>query len=409
MTRRARWRPGRPLRVPAHRASSATLAGAYPFQVPPSLTSGVPIGVDVLTGQPFCFDPWALCEAGVLTNPNMLLAGVIGQGKSALAKSLAIRAVAAGRQVYVPGDPKGEWGIVADAVGGLTIALGHGLSTRINPLDVPSAERAGVLAAVAELLLRRPLVPAEHAALDAALTSLGDRPAVLADLLSALVHPEPPAAADDATTVEQRTLDGRELGFGLRRLVRGDLAGLFDGPTSHSAGEGVPMVVLDLSRLAGDDTALAVAMTIAGAWLDPVLVPGTNPGETRKRWIIYDEGWRLLRTPAQLRRMQSAWKLARAAGTANLLIIHRLSDLDSAADIGSAGRAMAEGLLADCSVRIIYRQEADQSTTTRDLLALTSPERHLVGELGRGAGLWHMPSRSSVVHHRMTADELGLV
>lgn len=169
------------------------------------------------------------------------------------------------------------------------------------------------------------------------------------------------------------------------------------------------MVVLDLSRLAGDDTALAVAMTIAGAWLDPVLVPGMNPGETRKRWVIYDEGWRLLRTPAQLRRMQSAWKLARATGTANLLIIHRLSDLNSAADIGSAGRAMAEGLLADCSVRIIYRQEADQFTATRDVLALTSSERDLVSELGRGAGLWHMPSRSSVVHHRMTAEELRLI
>ena len=56
----------------------------------------------------------------------MLLAGVIGQGKSALAKSLAIRAIAAGRRVVVPGDPKGEWGVVADAVGGTTIRLGPG-------------------------------------------------------------------------------------------------------------------------------------------------------------------------------------------------------------------------------------------------------------------------------------------
>lgn len=67
---------------------------------------GAPVGADVLGGGLFCFDPWALYESGVLTNPNVLLAGVIGQGKSALAKSLALRSIAAGRRVYVPGDPK---------------------------------------------------------------------------------------------------------------------------------------------------------------------------------------------------------------------------------------------------------------------------------------------------------------
>jgi hypothetical protein len=168
------------------------------------------------------------------------------------------------------------------------------------------------------------------------------------------------------------------------------------------------MVVLDLSRLAGDDTALAVAMTIAGAWLDPALARSAGPEPIPKRWVIYDEGWRLLRTPAQLRRMQTAWKLARATGTANLLIIHRLSDLDAVADTGSSARALAEGLLADCSTRILYRQEADQSVSASDLLALTSPQRQVVRELTRGVGLWHLPAHAAVVSHVLTSGELSL-
>ena len=88
---------GLALRLPAHRASSATLAGAYPFLVAPSCSVGVLVGTDALTGEPFCFDPWDLYAAGLLTNPNVLLAGVIGQGKSALAKPLALRSIAAGR------------------------------------------------------------------------------------------------------------------------------------------------------------------------------------------------------------------------------------------------------------------------------------------------------------------------
>ena len=43
---------GLPLRLPAHRASSATLAGAYPFLVPSSCSTGVLVGTDALTEEP---------------------------------------------------------------------------------------------------------------------------------------------------------------------------------------------------------------------------------------------------------------------------------------------------------------------------------------------------------------------
>ena len=64
---------------------------------------------------------------------------------------------------------------------------------------------------------------------------------------------------------------------------------------------------------------------------------------------IYDEAWRLMRQPALLARMQSQWKLSRGLGIANLLIVHRLSDLDAVGEAGSEARALARGLLADCS------------------------------------------------------------
>src|SRR4029078_494476 len=107
------------------------LTGAYPFLAPAQCDVGVPVGVDAFSGGLFCFDPWALYAAGELTNPNVLLAGVIGQGKSALAKSLAVRSITAGRAVYVPGDPKGEWAPVAEAMGGTVVRLGTGLSARL--------------------------------------------------------------------------------------------------------------------------------------------------------------------------------------------------------------------------------------------------------------------------------------
>src|SRR5665648_1094583 len=108
-TREGRLQSWLPLRLPPHRASSSTLAGAYPFlSPPPPPVDRAFVGTDALTGEPFCFDPWDLYATGALTNPNVLLAGVIGQGKSALAKSLALRSIAAGGGASWPGDPRAE-------------------------------------------------------------------------------------------------------------------------------------------------------------------------------------------------------------------------------------------------------------------------------------------------------------
>src|SRR3954451_2508858 len=125
-----------PLRTPAHRATTRNLQALYPFVVDSGLGSrGVYVGRQTGSDASFVHDPWQHYQAGVVTNPNMLLAGVIGRGKSALAKSLALRMTAFGVRVYVPGDPKGEWCAVARALDVQPIPLGRGLPARINPLD----------------------------------------------------------------------------------------------------------------------------------------------------------------------------------------------------------------------------------------------------------------------------------
>ncbi len=410
-SRAGRYWAGPDLQLPAHRASSAVLAGAYPFLAPGPADVGVPVGADVLGGGVFCFDPWALYEAGALTNPNVLLAGVIGQGKSSLAKSLAVRSIAAGRAVYVPGDPKGEWAVVAEAVGGSVLRLGGSSSTRLNPLEVGQSgagegARSRLLAAVAAVTLHRDLTAAEQGALDAAVTQAARAAArpTIRHVVDVLTAPDRRAARGDGVPVEDRLADGRDLVHGLRRLVHGDLAGMFDAPSTQRLDPDAPMVVLDLSALGSDDDALAVAATCAAGWLE-----GALAASSAKRWVIYDEAWRLLRHPGLVRRMQAQWKLSRAYGIANLLVVHRLTDLDAVGAAGSEARALAEGLLADCSTRIVYRQESDQLAGAAAALGLTGPERELLPLLPRGTGLWKLPRTTHVVRHVLTAVETPLV
>ena len=415
----AALRSYRGFRVKPHRATSAVLSGAYPFLAEAGLGGqGVLVGEDLYSGGSFCFDPWVLYEQGVITNPNVLLAGVIGVGKSCLAKSLIARSIAFGRRAYVPGDPKGEWTAVAHAVGGQAIALGHGLPHRLNPLDegtrpagVDDTEwtallwqrRRELLGSLTETVLGRPLHPTEHTALDAALRSaVGDSATpTLPMVVDRMLDPRPDGT--DASVAQLRQ-DGRQPAHALRRLVYGDLAGLFDGPSTVRFDPTSPMVTLDLSRVSGSDELLALVMTCASSWMEASLL---DP-DGGQRWIVYDEAWRIMAQPSLIRRMQSQWKLSRAYGIANLMVIHRLSDLDAIGDAASQSRALAAGLLADCSTRITYRQESDQLAGTAAALGLTATEKELLTDLGVGEGLWRIGKRGFVVQHQMTADELAV-
>ena len=407
--------PGR-FRLPRHQDTSATLAGAYPFLAEGGLGSaGVFVGQDLYSGASFVYDPWVLYAQGMITAPNIVLAGIVGSGKSSLAKSLYTRSLPFGYRVYVPGDPKGEHSGVAEAVGGKAIVLGHGMGNRLNPLDegyrpgglsdqewatTLAARRRDLLGALTETVLSRPLAPLEHTAIDTALAGAvrdADVP-ILPMVVDRLLRPGP---ADDPDG--RLTEDGRLVGHALRRLVRGDLSGLFDGPSTVKFDPSLPMVTLDLSRVTENSTLISVLMTCSSAWMEAALL---DPKGGR-RWVIYDEAWRLMSHPALLRRMDAHWRLARHYGLANLLVFHKLSDLENVGDVGSANRALANSLLANAETRIVYRQETDQLGPTAAALGLTGTEQRLLPGLGTGQGLWRIKDRSFVVQHQLHPAELA--
>lgn len=407
--------------VAAHRATSATLGGAYPFLAEGGLGSeGIIIGRDLYSGGTFCYDPWVLYARGLLTNPNALIAGVIGSGKSTLAKAITTRSIAFGRRVYVPGDPKGEWSQVTEAAGGTVIGLGQGMPGRLNPLDegprphgvddytwrgMVWRRRRSLVSTITETVLARPLSPTERSALDAALVAADTvTDPTLPAVVAALLDPTEEAARANGDQVITLREDGRQVAHALRRLVHGDLSGLFDGPSTVSFDTSAPMISIDLSRIAANDDLLAIVMSCASSWMEAGLTDPAAP----PRWVVYDEAWRIIRHLALLRRMQEQWKLARALGIANLMIIHRLSDIDSVGDSSSEARGLAAGLLADCSTRIVYRQESDQLDRSASALGLTGPERELLPTLSRGVGLWRVGQRSFVVHNLRAGAETAL-
>jgi type IV secretory pathway VirB4 component len=371
-----------------------------------------------LFGGPFCFDPWDLYRRGVLTNPNLIVLGQLGRGKSTFVKTFVWRQLAHGRHAWIV-DPKGEYGPLAVASGAEPIRLAPGGPLRLNPLDpapsrfgsnatrvVGAATRAELVCSLVSSSLGRPVAPPERTAVEMAVRSvLADRAeATLSDVVTALLQPDPALAALVRTDPAGLASDGRIAALELRRLVAGDLGGMFDGPTTPGLRLDAPVVVLDLSAVFASP-ALALLMTCATAWLQAILAEGGGP----KRLLVVDEAWAVLHDMATARWLQATFKLSRSLGVANVAVVHRLSDLRAAGAEGSSQQLLAEGLLADAETRVVFGQPPSEASSSGHLLQFTEVERDLVARLPRGVALWKVGDRSFVVEHHVGPMEVDLV
>ena len=163
--------------------------------------------------------------------------------------------------------------------------------------------------------LGRDLLPRERAAIDAALaeaTTGAARPVpapTLPQVVEALLDPSTDAALALRTTRATLMEDGRDVALELRRLVHGDLCGMFDGPTTPGLRLDGPLVVLDLSAVY-HSPALGVLMACASG----VAAERASLARHRNRIIVVvDEAWAILSNLGVARWLQSSWKLSRAS------------------------------------------------------------------------------------------------
>ena len=435
-------RAGTGFTVPAHTVTTRHLGAAYPFVAEAGLGHrGVLIGGDLLGGA-FVYDPFELYGQGVVSNPNMIVFGQIGRGKSAFVKTYLWRQSVFGRCAWVV-DPKGEYEVLARAWGVAPVALRPGGSIRLNPLDpgqtttvssrarwaevltdggirtdgdasLGEADRRQIelLASLAEACLRRNLAPRERVAIDLALASVGasDSIPTLPRVVDALLQPREDMARRIRTDQSTLLEDGRDVALELRRLVHGDLRGMFDGPTTSGLDLTGPLVVLDLSALY-NSAALGVLMACATAWLQAALArdAARRARDGRHVIVVVDEAWAILANLGVARWLQASWKLSRAFGVANVAVLHRLSDLQAVGAAGSEQVGLARGLLSDSETRVVYAQPPGEVQQATELLSLSPTESELLPQLRRGTALWKVGRRSFLVQHVVGHAERQLV
>jgi len=414
-------------RVRPHTESTRTLRGLYSWVTGhPLPIAGPLIGRDLFSGGHFCPDPWVLRRLGLIGDTGLFICGVIGSGKSSLAKTMVTRHSDFGRPFVVPCDIRGEWVPVVQAVGGTVLRLGPGMPDRLNALAMPP-KPAGIgeaqwwltvrthweelIVALIETVLRgsRDLTPTETTAIEVAITAAcgyrqagGDTgrlaPIHLQLIVDLLLNPTPPMAEETRMSIGDLAELLRESGLALRKLTRGSLQGLVDSPEPNQLDPRSPATVVDLSRVHTSDASIALVMACTQAATE--LAWAHHVGQ---RWHVYDEFWRIATFGKLVTRPDAGRRISRKTGAADMIISHR--GTDHLRGDARAQRA-AKDLMDNCATKITYRQGSDAVAAAAAAAGMPDMAAMLLPTLARGQAVWMLEQQPHVVQHLLAPGGL---
>jgi type IV secretory pathway VirB4 component len=346
---------------------TGALAASFPFAAAdPPAEDGAFYGLSP-SGAPILIDRFAR------DNYNTVLLARSGAGKSYLAKLETLRLLYRGVQVFVI-DPEDEYRRLCEAVGGVYLPLTGEDTVALNPLDLPTGGQAHALEArglfLAELieLLLGGLSGEELAVLDRAVQScytaagISDDPAthgraapLLSDLAEAL-------AAEEGA--------GRSLGERLQPYASGSHSSLFARPTS-SQPEG-QLVCFSLRGLPERLKAPVLLLCLDAIWR-------SLEGPLRRRSVLVDEAWLLMREPAGARFLFRLAKSARKRWCALTTVTQDAGDLLSS--------ELGQSIVSNSATQVLLRQAPQAIERVGDAFKLSEGERRYLLSCPIGEGL----------------------
>lgn len=387
-----------------YQGTTCQVCGLYPFAVSSGATPrGVPIGRHMHTAEPVGLDPGQWLRDGLVTNTGLWVQGQPGVGKSTIVKRLGVGLCAFGAVMVVPGDIKGEYSGVVEALGGRVIRIGRGLAS-LNPLDAGPlraamavadratqtrlwetirARRQSLLEALVVIVRRAEITVTERrllsTALDLAVTADTQQEPTIPDVQHVLTSP--PATLVDITasrSPQEYTRDVRDLINTLGLVCSGAIRGMFDRRSTIQADLDTPAMSLDISALDDDDDdVVAAAMLCSWAWTAAVIDAAAATGRRRNVFQVQDELWRALRVaPGLVERSDRITRLNRHKGVISAQVTHSLDDLEALPT--EQDRAKARGMAQRNGVLVLGGMADKELDAIRRITRLTSQEADLV-------------------------------
>jgi len=355
-----------------HNMDTTSLATIFPFASSElTSTEGVVYGINEHNDSLIIYDRFSQ------ENANSVVFATSGAGKSYLVKLEALRSLIVGTEVIVI-DPEREFADLAAAVGGDYINFSTSSPVKINPFDLPQVADSGenelgrkilTLTGFLKLVLGE-LNPQEAAILDRALNTTYRlkgitpnvstqklEPPLMEDLYKVLVGMEDPTAG--------------ALAMRLERFIKGSLAGIFSSPSNIQLKN--PFTVFSVRDLPEQLRPLAIYLILDFVWTK-------IRSETKKRILVVDEAWYMMRYPDSANFLIEMVKRARKYYLGVTTINQDVEDFLS--------QERGKEIIANSSMQILLKQAPSSIETIGKTFNLSQGEKRLLLSAGVGQGIF---------------------
>lgn len=372
---------------------TTSLATTFPF-TSSELTQnrGILYGINEHNGSLIILDRFSL------ENANMTVFAKSGAGKSFLVKLEALRSLMFDTEIIII-DPENEYEKLCRAVGGQYINFSFSAQSKINPFDLSQIYEEGQSELGQKVLSLHSLFkiimgqisPQEEALLDRAIiltykqkgitpdpATQKNEPPLLEDLYKVLAGMEEPAAESLAARLE--------------KYVKGSSRGVFDQHTNIDITS--TFTVFSIKELEEALRPVAMFMILDLIWTKV-------KRDLKKRLLIIDEAWYLMKYPDSASFVYSMAKRARKYYLGLTTITQDVEDFLNS-DYGKA-------VVTNSSIQILMKQSTAAIDNLAKVFYLSEGEKHLLLSAGVGHGIIFAGANHVAINVAASPEEHALI
>ena len=429
-----------------HTFDRSSMATVFPFfNSEVGHENGIPLGFNRQTGLPILFDNFS----SSLSNYNMVIFGKSGAGKGVTIKTLTSRSSVLMGIESLALDAEGEYGIVAEALGGINVVISPNSKTVINLFDIEPEVIKDEITGKERIILNieNKVEDVTQALLTMARGSTRSKEVneLTKQIISESVAEE--YASLGITSNINSLYVTRKKGFDLdflgnqkkqmptigswyKRLLRkaednenqdyrfhysylvkvmkqyvreynGQMA-YFDGQSTFELLDGVPFINLDISQLE-ERFARPLAQQILLSWIWEKYVKKNSEDKTKaaKKRVLVDEAWMLLPYPEAVDFLNTMARRARKRNVSLAVISQKFQDFYEKPEV--------QAVLTSSDTKLFLAQDKSEIDYIKEVFKLSEGEAYFLTTCSRGEGLLKVGEDTAIIAIRPTKKEFEFV
>ena len=405
---------------------------------------GIPLGFNRQTGLPILFDNFSPS----LTNYNMVIFGKSGAGKGVTIKTLTARSSVLMGIESLALDAEGEYGVVAEALGGVNVTISPNSNTIINLFDIEPEKVKDEITGKERTILNveNKIEDVTQALLTMARGSTRSQEVneltkqIISEAVAqeyeayginsnvdslyktggAMVRDKYDREKKEMPTVgswyerivqNAQNNENQDYRFHYSYLIKvmkqyvrkynGQMA-YFDGQSTFELLDGVPFINLDISQLE-ERFARPLAQQILLSWIWEKYVKKNSEDKSKaaKKRVLIDEAWMLLPYPEAVDFLNTMARRARKRNVSLAVMSQRFQDFYEKPEV--------QAVLTSSDTKLFLAQDKSEIEYIKEIFKLSEGEAYFLTTCQRGEGLLKVGEDTAIIAIQPTKKEFEFV